>query len=262
MNGIEADTGAAEREVAGGDRIWWDYRDWSAAMRVPAVVGSFPEPFVHGSEGKRFPVRIDCARRYAATSATTCRDRLDSAGVETATARRSARPPGKDMLRVVVGVWKDVRGDAAAAKLEEGPGESGVFARAREAGRRLRASTLLDAQGRIVRTLGAGRRHRGRDALRGAAADLGGVGDRRSRARSGACGCVDARVLRDRFAVATDGAAADPAAPRRSRGGRDDARSCPHTGRPGRRCTRRGPASAAAFALAPCVAALVTSTIR
>ena len=61
VNGIEADTGAAERKVYGGDRIWWDYRDWSAAMRVPAVVGSFPEPFVHGSEGKRFPVRLDCA---------------------------------------------------------------------------------------------------------------------------------------------------------------------------------------------------------
>ena len=30
-------------------------------MRVPAVVGSFPEPFLHGSEGKRFPVRLDCA---------------------------------------------------------------------------------------------------------------------------------------------------------------------------------------------------------
>ena len=57
VNGIEADAGAAEREVAGSDRVWWDYRDWGAAMRVPAVVGSFPEPFLHGSEGKRFPVR-------------------------------------------------------------------------------------------------------------------------------------------------------------------------------------------------------------
>ena len=29
--------------------------------RVPAVVGSFPEPFLHGSEGKRLPIRLDCA---------------------------------------------------------------------------------------------------------------------------------------------------------------------------------------------------------
>src|SRR3954453_21795962 len=62
VNGIEADVGAAERKVSGGDRVWWDYHDWSGGMRVPAVVGSYPEPFVHGSEGKRFPIRIDCGQ--------------------------------------------------------------------------------------------------------------------------------------------------------------------------------------------------------
>ena len=28
---------------------------------VPAVVGAFPEPFVSGVDGKRLPVRLDCA---------------------------------------------------------------------------------------------------------------------------------------------------------------------------------------------------------
>src|SRR3954452_5787382 len=62
VNGIEADVGAAERKVSGGDRVWWDHHDWSGVMRVPAVVGSYPEPFLHGSEGKRFPIRIDCGQ--------------------------------------------------------------------------------------------------------------------------------------------------------------------------------------------------------
>src|SRR5439155_22950652 len=61
VNGIEAETGAAERELQPGDRVWWDHHDWTDAMRVPAVVGSFPEPFLHGTGGKRYPVRIDCA---------------------------------------------------------------------------------------------------------------------------------------------------------------------------------------------------------
>ncbi|HYH62446.1 MAG TPA: DUF4430 domain-containing protein, partial [Solirubrobacterales bacterium] len=45
VNGIESAIGAAETEVRGGDRIWWDHRDWTEAMRAPAVVGSWPEPF-------------------------------------------------------------------------------------------------------------------------------------------------------------------------------------------------------------------------
>src|SRR5947207_551515 len=54
VNGIEAEVGAADMRLHTGDRVWWDYRDWSAAMRVPAVVGSFPEPFRNGADGKRF----------------------------------------------------------------------------------------------------------------------------------------------------------------------------------------------------------------
>jgi hypothetical protein len=43
VNGIESPVGSAEVHVHGGDRIWWDYRDWTSAMQVPAVVGSWPE---------------------------------------------------------------------------------------------------------------------------------------------------------------------------------------------------------------------------
>ena len=50
VNGVESPVGAAEYEVEDGDRVWWDHRDWSTAMRVPAVVGSWPEPFLHGSD--------------------------------------------------------------------------------------------------------------------------------------------------------------------------------------------------------------------
>ncbi len=32
VNGIESPIGSAEYDPSGGDRIWWDYRDWSAAI--------------------------------------------------------------------------------------------------------------------------------------------------------------------------------------------------------------------------------------
>jgi hypothetical protein len=125
VNGIESPSGAADVRVYGGDRIWWDYRDWSAAMRVPAVVGSWPEPFAHGSEGKRFPVRIDCFG--ADDDCTGVADRLADEGVAPSIGAPGARSEG-DLLRVVVGTWDQVRADNAVAQIEDGPATSGVFA--------------------------------------------------------------------------------------------------------------------------------------
>ena len=153
VNGIEADVGAAEREVFGGDRVWWDYRDWSVAMRVPAVVGSFPEPFLHGADGKRFPVRIDCAIE-AADRCDEVSERLEAAGIEPSTTALGTQS-GDELLRVVVGPWEQVRRDSATNLLEDGPRESGVFARMGRGSAGYEIE-LLDAAGEVVRTLGRG----------------------------------------------------------------------------------------------------------
>jgi hypothetical protein len=58
VNGYEADVGAADYTVHDGDVIWFDYRGWAGEMRVPVVVGAFPEPFVHGYGGKRREVAV------------------------------------------------------------------------------------------------------------------------------------------------------------------------------------------------------------
>lgn len=215
VNGIESDAGAAEREIAGSDRVWWDYRDWSAAMRVPAVVGSFPEPFLHGSEGKRFPVRIDCAEN-AADQCQEVSERLDRAGVAPSTAALGS-PSGDELLRVVVGRWEDVRGDNATQELQDGPGESGVFARVRSAGAGYEIDAL-DSQGRVAQTLGPGsgivaatRFEKQQPTWTVSGVDTAGL-DRAVR-------LLDARVLRNRYAVAAtvDGPLALPAPRARSR---------------------------------------------
>src|SRR3954447_15159469 len=59
VHGGEASAGAggARPPARGaGDGVWWARHDWGATLRVPAVVGSFPEPFRHGIAGKRLPV--------------------------------------------------------------------------------------------------------------------------------------------------------------------------------------------------------------
>ena len=53
VNGYEADRGAASYRLRAGDVEWWDYHSWRGSERVPLVVGAFPEPFLHGYDGKR-----------------------------------------------------------------------------------------------------------------------------------------------------------------------------------------------------------------
>jgi uncharacterized protein DUF4430 len=204
VNGIEAEVGAAERDVEPGDRVWWDYHDWSDAMRVPAVVGSFPEPFRHGSEGKLFPVRIDCAKDADAPCDEAAKQ-LDRAGVQASTTAIGAAT-GKEVLRLVVGQWQDVRRDAAALQIEQGPGKSGVFARFGAGGGKTNELDLLDAQSRPVRTLGSGaglvaatRFEEQQPTWIVTGTDAPGL--------DAAVLLLDRRILRDRFAVATDGRA-------------------------------------------------------
>jgi hypothetical protein len=201
VNGIEAEVGAAEKRLHTGDRVWWDYRDWSAAMRVPAVVGSFPEPFRNGADGKRFPVRIDCALGAEKTCRSVA-ERLDSAGAGASTTALGA-PAGKEVLRLVVGVWDDVRRDSAARQIEDGPAKSGVFARLGPGPRGLELE-LLDPAGQPARALarGAGLVAATRFEEQQPTWVVTGI-DALGLER--AARLLSEPVLRDRFAVATDG---------------------------------------------------------
>jgi hypothetical protein len=152
VNGIEAEEGAATRRLKPGDRVWWDHHDWGAAMRIPAVVGSFPEPFASGTKGKKLPFRIDCA----SDSRRACeevRERLDLAGVEGGGTSVIGQQAGPSVARIIVGRWADVRRDPAAQRIEGGPQVSGVFARFERGGSRL---ALIEPRGNVTRTLGAG----------------------------------------------------------------------------------------------------------
>ena len=84
VNGVEASQGAATTGVHRGDRIWWDLHDWIAPLSSPAVVGSFPEPFLHGVGGKRLPTTIECAADATAACKRVSAE-LASLGVPAAT---------------------------------------------------------------------------------------------------------------------------------------------------------------------------------
>jgi hypothetical protein len=151
VNGIEAPKGAAATNVHQGDHVWWDLHDWSQTDDVPAVVGSFPEPFLNGTEGKRLPVRVECATAQSAPCRTVI-ERLRALGVPAAVAAigSGAEP---DALQVVVGQWTGIHGDPSVTSIESGPRASGVYARFAANGQTL---TLLDGAGGTTATLTAG----------------------------------------------------------------------------------------------------------
>jgi hypothetical protein len=128
VNGIEASVGAAQRTLSKGDVVQWDYRRWDATMRIPAIVGAFPEPFLHGSGGKRLPVRVECAQPNG-TACKTVQQRLLDVGV-TASSAVLDSSAGPKVLRVVVAPWGKLSDfSGAVGSLKGPPSASGVFAR-------------------------------------------------------------------------------------------------------------------------------------
>lgn len=126
VNGVESQIGAADVSVQGGDRIWWDHHDWTSAMRVPAVVGSWPEPFLQASaDSGPDPVRVECRGERPACDAV--QSALADAGVSAATEPEKGPAPA-DALRILVGPWQELRADPVARLVERGPAHSGIFA--------------------------------------------------------------------------------------------------------------------------------------
>ena len=149
VNGIESDTGAAEYALSPGDVVQWDHRNWRGTPEVRATVGAFPEPFLHGIEGKRRPVRVECAD--ADEACATVKRTLRDMGVP-ATGSSLGASGTRNVIRVVVAPWRTAR-DLPSVRPLEGPSRrSGVFARFDEDG----DLTLLDRRGRAARDAGKG----------------------------------------------------------------------------------------------------------
>ncbi|MGN6663272.1 MAG: DUF4430 domain-containing protein [Solirubrobacterales bacterium] len=225
VDGTESPVGAAEVDVRGGERIWWDYRDWAATDHVPAVVGSWPAPFTDGVAGKRYPVVVECAESRGSLGTHTVhkeprdgeaceatRAALEGEGVKLA----SGSPKGA--IRVLVGTWSRLRSDPAAHLIEEGPAESGVYADFVQA--RLRSGTpeVPDRSFELV-ALGQGgaeAKRLGPDAgLVAATSRYGGppvwlVTGGTAAAVRRAAGSLEPKALRDHYAIAVKGSLVYP----------------------------------------------------
>jgi hypothetical protein len=146
VNGSEASKGAADYKLAPGDVVQWDYHDWRATQHVPAIVGAFPQPFVHGLTGKRLPTRLECEDDQSKACGLVG-DTLAKYGVH-ATNAAIGSPVSDKSLRVIVAKFSVARQVLAAKALTEGPASTGVYAKFDSAGTEL---SLLDAAGHVAR---------------------------------------------------------------------------------------------------------------
>ena len=152
VNGVQAPQGAAATNVHPGDHIWWDLHDWSQTDSVPAVVGSFPEPFLNGIGGKRLPVRIECAT----VSSAPCRRSARACARSACPPRspRSDRGDEPETLRVLVGPWSAAAG-RSGARIRSNRARARA-ASTRASPRPARRSRCSTEQGGVARTLTAG----------------------------------------------------------------------------------------------------------
>jgi hypothetical protein len=200
VNGVQT---GGRTKVRSGDRVWWDLHDWTATRVTRAVVGSYPAPFVGGLWGKRLPTTVECASDVG-SACKVMQAALDAAKIPFAS-QYIGTGSGSDTLGIVVGTWKDVEAEVAAALIAHGPSASGVYARFTARG----ALQLLDPSGKVVKSLtsGAGLVAATADSQSAptwliTGTDPAGV--------MAAARAVNARTLHDRFAVAVAGATVIP----------------------------------------------------
>jgi hypothetical protein len=147
VNGSEASVGAADYKLSPGDVVQWDYRNWHATQHVPAIVGAYPEPFVHGMKGKRLPTRVECEQEDS-KPCTEVGDSLAKYGANVTSAPLGS-PSTTFALRVIVAKFSTVSRIRAITALESGPATTGVYARFNAAGTGL---DLLGDSGAVART--------------------------------------------------------------------------------------------------------------
>jgi hypothetical protein len=150
VNGRESSAGAADVKLAASDVVQWDYHRWTATMHIPIIVGAFPEPFVHGFEGRRLPTRVECAD----PAGRACDDTLEALERQSITAAAGplGASAGENSIRVIVAPWDEAREIITGRVIEKGPRVSGVYARFGSDG----GLDLLDGAGRVAREAAPG----------------------------------------------------------------------------------------------------------
>lgn len=96
VNGYEGDRSASAYRLRDGDVAWLDYRDWEREGEARVVVGAFPEPFLHGYDGKTRPAVV----RFAAGQRARAESLAEKVGAASVEPLGTAVPEGANVFEV------------------------------------------------------------------------------------------------------------------------------------------------------------------
>lgn len=128
VNGIFADTGALDYLPQAGERLWWDYHPWQMFQAVNAVIGCYPEPFLHGYRGKPKATTI----LYSAAEkelAYKLQEGLTSSGVQKIIIYEISEEfiSKREGPTIVLGVWPELKKNKHLDELNQGFRKNGTF---------------------------------------------------------------------------------------------------------------------------------------
>ena len=149
INGISLSIGAGGYILRDGDSEHWDYHDWSFRQFIPAIIGDFPEPFVHGIRGVVHPTVVAYQSGWE-EAARQIADRLRGLGVPDVTCRsfNELSAGDKESSNLVLVGTSDF---APVEELNEPWNRLGFFCHFEDG-----ALVVFDSAGKLVNGYGAG----------------------------------------------------------------------------------------------------------
>lgn len=149
VNGIFADVGALDYYPRPGDVIWWDYHGWERMSMFPAVIGCYPEPFVHGFRCKAGHTTIVSAEGNRKL-ADNLQKALKAKGVASVTINNldAGLLKNRQGPAIVLGQWSELSQIDWLANLNKAYTKNGTCVHFTSDG-----LELLDYRGRVARTI-------------------------------------------------------------------------------------------------------------
>lgn len=128
VNGIFANMGALDYLPQPGEKVWWDYHPWQMFQGTTAVIGCYPEPFLHGYRGKikttailYSPEEKEFALQLAETLKTAGVQEVTPAEITNEALTKRAGPT------LVIGEWGKLRENAYLAEWNQAYAKNGTF---------------------------------------------------------------------------------------------------------------------------------------
>jgi len=150
INGICSDVGADGYDLKTGETVWWDYHAWkSMGSANSAVIGCYPEPFIHGYGGTIKATTV-MASKENVKLAESLKNSLMSRGVGTINIKNLDNNllEKRQVPTIVIGTWNELKLLDWLEEFNKAYKKTGVSARFTDKG-----LELLDYGGNAVQTV-------------------------------------------------------------------------------------------------------------